>query len=104
VGRSTHTKRCDASGLAVGGPASALYRPRQPEETVLYQAVAGNFLTFQALAELAGKRLPQHVAKEFECFLRCGILAYGFLRLRCEECHREKFLAFSCCATGFWPL
>jgi hypothetical protein len=81
--------------------ASATYRPRRPEETVLYQAVVRNFRTFEALTELEGKRLPQHVTKEFESFLRCGILAYGFLRLRCEDCHLEKLLAFSCKKRGF---
>ena len=81
--------------------ASGIYRPRRPEETVLYQAVASNYRTFQALTELEGKKLPQHVTKEFESFLRCGILAYGFLRLRCEDCHHEKLLAFSCKKRGF---
>ena len=78
-----------------------LYCPRQPDETVLYQAIAANYRTFQALTELEGKKLPQHVTKEFESFLRCGILAYGFLRLRCEDCHKEKLLAFSCKKRGF---
>jgi hypothetical protein len=45
--------------------------------------------------------LPQHVTREFESFLRCGILACGFLRLRCEDCHHEKLLAFSCKKRGF---
>jgi hypothetical protein len=77
------------------------YQPRRPEQTVLYQAVAGNFRTFQALAELEGKPLPHYVSQEFESFLRCGILAYGFLRLRCENCHYEKLIAFSCKKRGF---
>ena len=51
--------------------------------------------------EAVSDTLTSHVTKEFECFLHCGILAYGFLRLRCEECHREKFLAFSCKKRGF---
>ena len=78
-----------------------IYRPRRPEQTVLYQAVAKNFRTFTAVAELEGKRLPVYVIKEFESFLRCGILAYGFLRLRCNDCHKEKLLAFSCKKRGF---
>jgi len=81
--------------------ASGIYRPRRPEETVLYQAVAANYRTFQALTEIEGKKLPQHITKEFESFLRCGILAYGFLRLRCEDCHHERLLAFSCKKRGF---
>jgi hypothetical protein len=88
-------------GETIYSKTAAPYRPRRPEETVLYQAVATNYRTFEALAELEGKRLPQHVTKEFESFLRCGILAYGFLRLRCEDCHGEKLLAFSCKKRGF---
>src|SRR5206468_9218865 len=68
----------DASGLAVGGPASALYRPRQPEETVLYQAVAGNFLTFQALAELEGKRSPNTSLRNSNAFCAAGFWRTDF--------------------------
>ena len=34
---------------------------------------------------------------------RCGILAHGFLRLRCGECGHDKLLAFSCKRRGFCP-
>ncbi len=77
------------------------YQPRRPDQTVLYQAVATHFRTFEAIAEDAGKRLPKHVSAEFEAFLKCGILANGFLRLRCEDCKTEKLLAFSCKKRGF---
>ena len=53
------------------------YVPRRPEQTVLYQAVARNFRTFEAMAEIEGKRIPKNVTGEFEAFLRCGILAHG---------------------------
>jgi hypothetical protein len=29
---------------------------------------------------------------EFDAFLECGILAHGFLRLRCDECGHDKLL------------
>ena len=88
-------------GNAIETKAPALYRPRRPEETVLYRTIAANYKTFEVLAELEGKRLPQHVTKEFDAFLRCGILAHGFLRLQCEGCQKEKVLAFSCKKRGF---
>ena len=72
------------------------YEPRRPEQTVLYQAVAQNFRTFEAVAELEGKNIPKHVTKEFEAFLKCGILAHGFQRVVCSDCKHEKLLAFSC--------
>jgi len=77
------------------------YQPRRPEQTVLYQAVANHYRTFEALADTEGKRLPKHVTEEFEAFLRCGILAHGFLRVVCSDCKHEKLVAFSCKKRGF---
>jgi Transposase zinc-binding domain len=33
-----------------------------------------------------------------DAFLACGILAHGFLRLRCTDCAHGKLVAFSCYA------
>jgi len=77
------------------------YEPRKPEQTVLYQSVARNFRTFEAMAEIEGKRIPKHVTQEFEAFLRCGILSHGFLRVVCSDCKFEKIVAFSCKKRGF---
>ena len=35
--------------------------------------------------------------------LKCGILDYGFARVRCPECKHEYLVAFSCKARGFCP-
>lgn len=35
--------------------------------------------------------------------MRCGIPAYGFLRLQCKSCKDEKIVAFSCKKRGFCP-
>ena len=75
---------------------SGRYQQRRPEETILYQTVAKHYRTFEAITEASDKRLPKHVSQEFEAFLKCGILAHGFLRLRCEDCKHEKIVAFSC--------
>ena len=40
---------------------------------------------------------------EFDAFLACGILAHGFLRLRCNGCAEEKLVAFSCKRRGICP-
>jgi HPt (histidine-containing phosphotransfer) domain-containing protein len=50
-----------------------------------------------------GSRLPRFVKDEFDAFLECGILAHGFLRLRCDECGHDTLLAFSCKRRGFCP-
>jgi ribosomal protein S27E len=43
------------------------------------------------------------VQQEFDAYLKCGRLEEGFLRVRCEQCHAEKLVAFSCKKRGFCP-
>ena len=50
-----------------------------------------------------GKALPYHVIKEFDEFLKCGRLEYGFHRVVCDDCHHEKLVGFSCKKRGFCP-
>jgi Ribosomal protein S27E len=79
-------------------------RARRPEETPLYQLVQKHLETFLAQVELeSGAGLPDFVKEEFDAFLECGILAHGFLRLRCADCAHEKLIAFSCKRRGFCP-
>jgi hypothetical protein len=51
---------------------------------------------FAQVEQESGTGLPQFVKTEFAAFLECGILAHGFLRLRCGDCAHEKLVAFSC--------
>ena len=63
------------------------YELRRPEETILYRLVQEHIETFLAQVEAeSGAALPEFVKAEFDAFLQCGILAHGFLRLRCSEC------------------
>src|SRR5499433_2103768 len=86
-------------------PAVATYAPRDPSGTVLYHVIAEHLETFRAsLAddpEATG--LPAYVQREFSDYLRCGILAHGFLRLGCDTCHHELLVPFSCKRRGFCP-
>jgi hypothetical protein len=60
------------------------YERRRPAETTLYQLVQEHLETFLAQVEAeTGAGLPDFVKEEFDAFLECGILAHGFLRLRC---------------------
>ena len=80
------------------------YSRHKPEESVLYKIIQENWLEFQSqVLRDTGYPLPDFVTKEFDEFLRCGILAYGFLRLQCEGCHQEHLVAFSCKRRGFCP-
>ena len=57
----------------------------------------------QWLSARAGAELPRLNKRKFDAFLGCGILAHGFLRLRCGACGHDKLLAFSCKRRGFCP-
>ena len=84
-------------------PTCHSYQRRQPELTPCYKIVQAEFETFRQERELEGRPLPQYVTDEFEAYLKCGILAHGFLRLLCPDCKHEKITAFSCKKRGFCP-
>lgn len=50
-----------------------------------------------------GSTLPPFIKDEFEAYLQCGMLAQGFLRLRCADCHHDKLVAFSGKRRGVCP-
>jgi hypothetical protein len=84
--------------------ASVHYECHRPEQTTLYRLVQQHAATFFAQTEdAAGANLPQFVKNKFDAFLACGILAHGFLRLRCGDCGHDKLVAFSCKRRGFCP-
>lgn len=79
------------------------YARHRPEATLLYQLVEQHFPTFCDVRAAAGRPLPDYVQEEFDAYLKCGRLEEGFLRVRCEQCHAEKLVAFSCKKRGFCP-
>jgi len=82
---------------------AGVYVRHRPETTLLYQIVQEYWPEFQAELASHGKYLPAYVIKEFDEYLKCGRLEHGFLRVRCESCHDEKLVAFSCKKRGFCP-
>src|ERR1700745_1731686 len=86
-------------------PAVATYAPRAPSSTVLYHVIAEHLETFLASChdDPDGSGLPAYVESEFYDYLRCGILAHGFLRLGCDTCKQELLVPFSCKRRGFCP-
>ena len=97
-------------------PATALirtpaYRRREPEKEPLYQILSGHLETFLQQAQTSEHQLPLHVEKEMRAYLECGILAYGFVRARCEDCGAGRAVAFSARSrvlpfllrAGAWP-
>lgn len=67
------------------GLASRLhYERHRPEQTTLYRLVQQHAASFIAHTEAStDAELPRFIKDEFDAFLECGILAHGFLRLRC---------------------
>ena len=61
------------------------------------------FLQFLERLDAEGVSLPHFVIEEFEAYLKCGRLEYGFLRGKCDACRHEKLVAFSCKRRGFCP-
>src|SRR3990172_8290598 len=88
-----------------GSAPRAPYQRRQPEQTVLSRTIAAHLPAF--LARTPGEDgtggWPAFVRREFEAYLRCGILAHGLLRVRCERCGDTTVVAFSCRGRGFCP-
>jgi Transposase zinc-binding domain len=95
----------EAPCAAHPAPARALHHERhRPEQTTLYCLVQQHAAHFIAHTEASTRAaLPRFIKDEFDAFLECGILAHGFLRLRCGECGDDKLLAFSCKRRGFCP-
>mgnify|MGYP001813486790 CR=1 FL=1 len=79
------------------------YERHRPETTLLYRLVAEYYRVFADQMSARGTPLPEYVQREFEDYLRCGRLEYGFLRVKCESCHAEHLVAFSCKRRGFCP-
>ena len=73
---------------------------------MLHSVVREHLATFLAEAEersASGHGLPGFVREEFERYLRCGILAHGFARVRCTACGDDMLVGFSCKGRGFCP-
>ncbi|MBI3457212.1 MAG: transposase, partial [Candidatus Rokubacteria bacterium] len=85
--------------------ARATYQRRQPEQTLLYRTIAAQLPAFLArpAAEDGTGGWPAFVQREFEAYLKCGILRHGLLRVRCERCGDTTVVAFSCNGRGFCP-
>ena len=79
------------------------YARHRPETTLLYRLVEQNYPSFRQLRSMEGRSLPDYVQQEFDAYLKCGRLEEGFQRVRCEACHAEKLVAFSCKKRGFCP-
>ena len=92
-----------ALACSIQQPIETPYQRHEPEKSLLYQLVEDNHLGLASYLSQQGKYLPQYVKQDFDSYLQCGKLENGFLRVRCESCHHERLVAFSCKKRGFCP-
>lgn len=70
---------------------------------MLYGVVQAELESFLADAQARERPVPRFVERELRAFLACGILAHGFVRVRCDTCASERLVAFACKGRGFCP-
>ncbi len=78
------------------------YERHNPQKNLLYQTIQCHWKDFVAQSEAHDHRVPNFIKKEFEAFLRCGVLDYGFARVNCQECRYDRLIGFSCKKRGFF--
>src|SRR5437867_12713201 len=93
----------DHSCVRSGSNDNNEYRPRNPGVSLLYRTMAGHLESCPARQEERGREVPQFVEREMRASLSCGILACGFLRLRCESCGKDRLLPLSCKGRSVCP-
>ncbi len=87
----------------MGAPCLALqplYKPRVPQNSLLWQLLSTHFDTFERVyddrfAERYGFWRPR-IHTSVAAYLKCGDLHEGFARVRCPQCKHEMFVAYSC--------
>ncbi len=102
----THRYRRPPTQVPDWATTRPVYRQRRPTATPLYPVVQHHletFLTQAAKIDPMGNGVPFWVEKDFRAYLRCGILAHGFARARCEDCGHERLIPFSCKGRGLCP-
>ena len=83
------------------------YKPRSPRKNVYYRCVEDHFEQLENAWEDHYQQKfgywRSFVMKIIYKYLECGVLRFGFARVRCYTCHHEYLLAFSCKGRHFCP-
>jgi len=77
------------------------YERHEPHKNVFYQTIEQNWEAFVKKCEAEEHPVPGFIKKEFEAYIRCGVLSYGFARVYCQECRYDRLVGFSCKKRGF---
>jgi hypothetical protein len=89
-----------ADGCSAG---ARTYVRRDPAACPVNGVVRSHLETLLCRAEDAGRHVPRFVQRELKAFTRCGVLAHGFVRVRCKACRHDRLVAFSCKGRGLCP-
>lgn len=81
-------RRADGGGHAHAGAGEPV------RDGVVHGLVRECFAAFAEQMQEGGRSLPRYVVAGFEGFVRCGVLACGFMRARCAGCGHDRLVAF----------
>ena len=71
-------------------PAECDRSRRKPEHGVLHTVLREHVETFLAHAQERDRPVPRFLERELRAYLECGLLCYGFVRLRCVACGHDR--------------
>src|ERR1700758_5161934 len=77
------------------------YERHNRQNDLLYQIIQRHWKSFVVQCEAIEHSVPNFIKKEFEAYLRCGVLEYGFARVYCHECRYDRLIGYSCKKRGF---
>jgi len=96
-----HAQQCESKPLPGSRRKSGtFYRPRDHEASPLFQVVREYFDEFERVYPERYQKAYGYwrpvIRTSLEKFVKCGDLKEGFARVRCPDCRKEFFVAFSC--------
>ena len=84
-----------------------VYKTREPRESQYYQCVRDHFEEFERVWDDKYQRnfgvWRPFVTNVIYKYLDCGDLQFGFARVKCNDCHHEYLVPFSCKCRHFCP-
>lgn len=84
-----------------------VYTPRSPRKNKYYQCVEAHFEELERVWEYQYQKQygywRPYVLDVIYKYLDCGDLHQGFARVKCNDCHHEYLLPFSCKKRNFCP-
>ena len=70
------------------------YQRHRPDQSDLHRIIRENLDVLEP--DDSSTKPPSFVRKAFAAYIDCGLLCRGFIRLACERCRANVFVAFSC--------